>query len=43
MDEVICIECGNDLAQEGHYYCTECLESLFADSDPPVSGPRAHA
>lgn len=25
--EPICVECGDDLAAEGHDLCTECLEA----------------
>lgn len=31
----ICVECGNDASTEGYRICTDCLEDLFADVDPP--------
>ena len=38
--EEICQECGDDLAAEGFWYCTECLERLSEDErtrNDPVS------
>ena len=38
--EQICEECGDDLAAEGYWYCTECLERLSEDErsrNDPVS------
>lgn len=32
--ETVCVECGNDLAAEGHWWCTECLDN---DGAPPPS------
>jgi hypothetical protein len=32
--ERICEECGDDLACEGHRFCSECLESIYWESDP---------
>jgi hypothetical protein len=35
-EEVICEECGNDLACEGYIYCSECLELLGHEADLPL-------
>lgn len=38
MNELICEECGNDLAclEVPAHLCLDCLEELYRDSDPPV-------
>ena len=38
MTELICEECGDDLAAEGYIWCTECMEALFPPN-PEATAP----
>lgn len=33
MSEIICQECGNDLACEGFPLCSECMETVPVNSE----------
>lgn len=38
---VICSECGNDVATQGHGLCMDCLEELTEAEHATLCGPSA--